>query len=116
MTRLAKVCYWTCPALFCLALYWYGLKAWFQADDFAWLGIHYSVVDLPSFLQAMFSPMAQGTIRPFSERIFFLALERTYGMDALPFRIVVFLTQFLNLMLLAAITSRDRAPSASATG
>ncbi len=106
MRQLAKVCYWTCPALFCLALYWLGLKAWFQADDFAWLGIHYSVFDVPSFFQAMFAPMAQGTIRPWSERLFFLVLERTYGVDALPFRIVVFLTQFLNLALLAAVTWR----------
>ena len=106
MKVMARVLWWTLPPLFCLALYWYGLKAWFQADDFAWLGLHYAVYDVPSFFRAMFAPMAQGTIRPFSERLFFLIFERIYGVDALPFRIFVFLTQFLNLALLAAITVR----------
>ena len=106
MKLLARVLWWTCPPLFCLALYWYGIKAWFQADDFAWLGIHYAIYDVPTFFRAMFAPMAQGTIRPFSERLFFLIFERIYGVDALPFRIFVFLTQFLNLALLAAITVR----------
>jgi hypothetical protein len=103
---LAKVLWWTCPPLFCLALYWYGLKAWFLTDDFAWLGMHFQVYDVPSFFHAMFAPMAQGTVRPFSERLFFLTFERIFGVDALPFRIFVFLTQFLNLALLAAIVVR----------
>ena len=106
MRVLAKVLWWACPPLFCLALYWYGLKAWFQTDDFAWLGIHSQVYDMPSFFHAMFAPMAQGTVRPLSERLFFLSFERIFGVDALPFRIFVFLTQFLNLALLAAIVAR----------
>lgn len=106
MKVLAKVLWWTCPPLFCLILYWYGIKAWFQTDDFAWLGIHFQIFDVPSFFQAMFAPMAQGTVRPWSERLFFFAFEQVFGVDALPFRIFVFLTQFLNLALLAAIVTR----------
>ena len=50
--------------------------------------------------------MAQGTIRPWSERAFFLAFESIFGVNALPFRICVFLTQCANLTLLAAISRR----------
>ena len=35
MNRLARPAYWIAPPLFCLAVYWLGLKAWFQQDDFA---------------------------------------------------------------------------------
>jgi len=104
--RILRLLWWIIPSAFCLSLYWLGLKSWFQADDFAWLGIHYSVYDVPSFFHAMFTPMAQGTIRPWSERLFFLIFERVYGVDALPFHIFIFLTQFANLALIAAITTR----------
>jgi hypothetical protein len=93
-------------AAFCLWLYWPGLLAWFQQDDFAWLGLllHYHK---PSGLPALlFEPKAQGTIRPLSERGFFLVFHALFGLDALPFRIWVFLTQFANLALAAAIARR----------
>lgn len=64
--------YWLIPPLFCLVLYKRGLTAWFQADDFAWLGLRLQVHDQGSLLHALFAPMAQGTIRPWSERAFFL--------------------------------------------
>jgi len=83
-----------------------GLMAWFQADDFAWLGLRLQVSDWQSLIRVMFAPMAQGTIRPWSERAFFLGLQSLFGSEALPFRICVFLTQFANLTLVAAITRR----------
>src|SRR6185295_7897338 len=58
------------------------------------------------FLSAMFTPMAQGTIRPWSERGFFMLFSTLFGLDALPFRIWVFATQFANLTLLNAIAGR----------
>lgn len=94
------------PAVVCLTVFWPGVRAWFQADDFAWLGLRLHVVDLDSFVQAMFQPMAQGTIRPWSERLFFLAFQQVFGADALPFRIWVFITQVGNLVLLAAVAWR----------
>jgi hypothetical protein len=54
----------------------------------------------------MFTPLAQGTIRPLSERAFFMALYSLFGLDALPFRIVVFLTQIANLTLIRAVGER----------
>ncbi len=54
----------------------------------------------------MFAPMAQGTIRPLSERAFFMAGFSLFGLDALPFKIVIFATQFANLALVASIGAR----------
>ena len=50
--------------------------------------------------------MAQGTIRPLSERAFFMAGFSLFGLDALPFKIVIFATQFANLALVASIGAR----------
>ena len=54
----------------------------------------------------LFAPMAQGTIRPLSERLFFLAFYHFFGLEAIPYRIAVFLTQFANLALLSLIARR----------
>jgi len=102
----ATAAYCLIPPLLCLVLYKRGLTAWFQADDFAWLSLRLQVHDGRSLLHALFAPMAQGTIRPLSERAFFLTLESIFGVNALPFRICVFLTQCANLTLLSAVTRR----------
>ncbi|MGI8989494.1 MAG: hypothetical protein ACR2I2_07905 [Bryobacteraceae bacterium] len=96
--------YWTVPSLFCLILYWYGLKSWFRADDFAWLGLNREILHPADFWRVMFEPMAQGTIRPLSERAYFIGMHALFGLDALPFRILAFATQFASLALLGWIT------------
>jgi|GEM_PF-258561 len=98
--------WWIAPSLLCLLLYWPGFTAWFRADDFAWLGVGLYIRNFHDFLAAMFSPQAQGTIRPWSERAFFMAGFSLFGLDALPFRIVIFATQFANLALIATIGAR----------
>jgi hypothetical protein len=103
---IRRVPYWTLPCLFCLALYWHGLKAWFQMDDFAWLGLHTLVHDWNSFLDAMFRPMAQGTVRPLSERLFFFGFWHLFGMEALPYRALVFATAFASIILISVIVRR----------
>jgi hypothetical protein len=103
MERLSTAACWVAPGLFCLWLYWYGVTAWFLQDDFAWLGLHTQVHDWPSFWEQMFTPMAQGTIRPWSERGFFLLFYRLFGADALPYHLMVFATQAVNMALLAWI-------------
>lgn len=100
------ILYWLSPALLCLVLYREGITAWFQTDDFAWLSLRRQVHNWRDLATALFAPMAQGTIRPWSERGFFLLFEWLFGFDALPFRICAFLTQFVNLILLAAIGRR----------
>ncbi len=114
MVLTRKVLFWTVPSLLCLILYLPGMHAWFQKDDFAWLALHRKVQDLPSFLDALFRPYAQGTIRPWTERLFFLVGYWTFGLDALPFRVTVFSTQFCNLALVAHVTKQlTRSPVAA---
>jgi hypothetical protein len=92
--------------MLCLAIYWFGLRAWFQQDDFAWLRLDSQLRETGDLWGLLFTPMAQGTVRPLSERAFFLVFYRLFGLDALPFRIVVFLTQFANLVLLSSVAWR----------
>ncbi len=106
MKRAAGAIYWGAPSLLCLCLYWYGLRVWFQADDFAWLGLARSIHGWNGLLHALFTPAAQGTIRPWSEPGFFTAFYAFFGLYALPYRMLVFVTQFANLILVAAITRR----------
>src|SRR5205807_3836667 len=97
---------WAIPPLFCVAFYWYGLKCWFRQDDFAWLQLTGQIHNWRDFLRAMFTPMAQGSIRPFSERAFFMGFYALFGLNALPFRICVFLTQIANLTLIRWVAQR----------
>jgi len=89
--------------VFLFAVYWAGLRNWFEQDDFAWLGLHTHVDSFSTFLSAMFTPMAQGTIRPWSERGFFLLFYALFQSNALPYHIAVFVTQAANLVLLGLI-------------
>ena len=64
------------------------------------------MTDFRSFLWAMFAPLAQGSIRPLSERGFFMVFSYFFGMLALPYRVFVFLNQFLNIVLVMLVTRR----------
>ena len=99
MSRWQRAAYWCGPFSICLLIHWRGLASWFRADDFAWLGSKLTLHD-------MFAPMAQGTIRPWSDRLFFMAGFGLFGLDALPFHVIVFATQFANLALVAWVGAR----------
>jgi hypothetical protein len=92
--------------LFCTILYKYTLRAWFQADDFAWLGLRLHVHSWQQFWYAMFAPLAGGSIRPFSERAFFMGFSWLFGIHALPYRIAVYITQLAVIALLALVAER----------
>src|SRR5262245_47222223 len=106
MTRARSAAYWIAPSLLCLILYWPSLTAWFRADDFAWLGAGLYDRNSHDLLVSLFGPKAQGTIRPLSERAFFMLGFRLFGLDAFPFRVVVFATHFANLVLAVAVGAR----------
>ena len=97
---------WAVSVLFMTFLYRDGLRAWFIADDFAWLGLLRGVHNPNDLLRAMFEPAAQGTIRPWSERGFFLLYESLFGIDSLPFRITAWATFALDLALLSWVVRR----------
>src|SRR5271154_169751 len=106
MTRAGRWLYWLTPMLFCLGLYWFGLMSWFSEDDFAWLNLRNHVVDFHSFLWAMFAPLAQGTIRPLSERGFFMLFTYFFGLHARAFHEWVFANQLAVIALLMLVTRK----------
>lgn len=106
MRRVRGAAYWLAPPLLCLLLHWRGFTSWFHADDFAWLSLNLDVYSFQDLIKALFGPGAQGTWRPLSERVFFMAGHALFGLNPLPFRIVVFLTQFANMGLVMWIGDR----------
>lgn len=94
------------PLVVCLIVYWRGFNTWFLMDDFAWLGLRSEVHSFNDLVNVLFRPQAQGTVRVFSERVFFLLSTSLFGYEALPLKIGIFLTQFANLILLGLLTRR----------
>jgi hypothetical protein len=82
------------------------LWTWFQQTDFIWLDLRNHVTNVQTFLRAMCSPMAQGTFRPLSERGFFLLFTEIFGFRSFPYRLLAFLNQFLNVLLLMLVTRK----------
>jgi hypothetical protein len=109
-----KRCLWrVLPPLVLLALYWPGLTNWFYQDDFGWLNLRHDVRSLRDLGPALFAPKAHGNIRPLGENAYFLVLSSLFGVDALPFRIVAFVTQMASLALLGSIAVRLTASRAA---
>jgi hypothetical protein len=106
MKRARRAAYWVTPPLLCLLLHGRGLVSWFRGDDFAWLTLDRNIYNFHDFLLALFQPQAQGTMRPLSERAFFMAGYAVFGLNPLPFHIAAFLAQFANLALVAWIGDR----------
>ncbi|MDQ6679001.1 MAG: hypothetical protein M3Z09_17090 [Acidobacteriota bacterium] len=92
--------------MFCLGVFHAGLNSWFQADDFAWLGMSTQIYDTRSFFHVIFEPSRQGTLRPLSEHLFFVSFWRMFGFDAFPYRAWVMLNQCMNLVLLCWMVRR----------
>lgn len=101
MRRLRDVAWYILPCAVCLALYGRGLAGWFRTDDFSWLQFHRD-----TWWKTLFSPEALGTIRPWSERLFFAGGWRLFGLQAWPFHAIVFATHFANLALMSVIGRR----------
>src|SRR5438552_2329573 len=91
--RLLSAGFWLVPLAVAIRFHWLGLKTWFFADDFAWLLHAAGLSSVHDLIPAIFAPMAQGTIRPWSDRIYFIVFYRIFGLEPLPFHIWVYLTQ-----------------------
>jgi hypothetical protein len=94
------------PAVFLTLLFREGLKCWFIADDFAWLGLLPHIHNFGDLFHALFDPAAQGTVRPWTDRGTFILFEYLFGFDNLPIRILCFTTMAANLVLMNAITRK----------
>src|SRR5208283_4662321 len=102
---LSRILYWLVPPVFFLAIFIWGLRAWYQQDDFVWLGQRLRIGNWHDFLHAVFGPAINGTFRPLSERLFLLAASM-FGTDAFPARLWVFLTEVANLALISSLARR----------
>ncbi len=91
--------------LFLFTFYWRGLETWFYQDDFGWLHL-LPVHSFSELLSALFLPKAHGNMRPWSENGFFMLLSGLFGVEALPFRIIVFVTVVIVLILIAGVVKR----------
>jgi hypothetical protein len=89
-----------------IVLYWRGLTAWFQREDFALLSLRDLLASGHNLAWALFAPVAQGTIRTLSERVFYLSFSWFFGLNALPYRIAAFLTFAAALLLLSSVCAK----------
>ena len=101
------------PVVLLVAFYWQGLDTWFYQDDFGWLNVRRDIHGWADLLPALFAPKAHGNMRPLSETGFFTLFSALFGVDAMPFRIWVFLTQAVSLVLLGSVARRIAASSAA---
>jgi Dolichyl-phosphate-mannose-protein mannosyltransferase len=104
--KVLTAAWWLVPSLFALYLYWDGIFAWFQQDDFVWLSLLNRVHNFRELLIELFRPTDHGTWRPLPERAYFMSLQSLFGYNAFPYRLLSFLTQCANLALVASITRR----------
>ncbi len=100
--------YYIIPSLVLIVLYWRGLNSWFMADDFAWLQL--DAHTFHNLFDSLFAPKAQGTVRLFSERLYFLILSGIFGPRALPFHLCAMATHCFNLVLSSLIIQRLLGP------
>ena len=94
------------PVAVLLAVHGWGLAAWFQQDDFAWLGLARDWGEGAGLRELLFRPSQHGTWRPLSERAYFLFFPTLFGWESWPMRVWAFLTQAASLVLLQAIALR----------
>jgi hypothetical protein len=103
---LSNLAWWALPVAVLLAVHGWGLAAWFQQDDFAWLGLARDWNEGGSLAALLFKPSQHGTWRPLSERAYFLFFPTVFGWHSWPMRAWAFLTQAGSLVLLQAIALR----------
>jgi hypothetical protein len=106
---------WIAATLFLLAFHWRGLECWFYQDDFGWLHLGLDSAHR-DFLSLLFAPKAHGNIRPWSENLFFYGLSTLFGVNPVPFRIVVFSTVAADLFLLDALVRKLTGSPVAAVG
>ena len=98
----------TFACLFCVLFYWRALTCPFYMDDYGWLHLGLGPHPWPAsdLLGLLFAPKAHNMIRPWSQSLFFWGLARLFGVNPLPFHVVIFATIIANLLLLYAIVRR----------
>src|SRR3569623_2611829 len=104
--RIPDAALWLLPILLLLWPHREAFHTWFLADDFAWLSLTHQIARRHDLLHELFAPAAQGTIRPWSERGFFILLESVFGLNPIPFRIAAFSAAAADALWVAWIVKR----------
>ncbi|MFN0101996.1 MAG: hypothetical protein ACKV2U_07895, partial [Bryobacteraceae bacterium] len=104
------------PVALAAGIFHEGFDAWFQQDDFAHLKLA-AATPVADLAELAVTPVAQGTFRPLSERLFYWAIYRCCELDAFPARLFAFGVQSSNLILLGLLLRRlTGSPFAAACG
>jgi hypothetical protein len=90
---------WTLPVVVAITLYWPAHDAAYRLDDFAWLSLRNTIAHGRSLLWALFSPQAQGTMRPLGERLWFLLASSWFGLNPVPLHVLALCAQTANVVL-----------------
>jgi hypothetical protein len=106
MTRAQRVACYLAPVFVCLAVYRRAPFTWFRMDDFAWLSIPQYFHSWRDVAEALFAPKAEGTVRIFSERLYFGVLAGLFGLNGGIFHAVALGVWFVDLALLQSIGAR----------
>jgi hypothetical protein len=94
------------PAILLAVLYAPALRASYRLDDLAWLSLRNTIENGHSLLWALFSPQAQGSIRPLGERVWFLLASSLFGLNPFPLHLLALVIQIANVVLLVAAGRR----------
>jgi len=94
------------PVAVLAAVYGRTFDIWFREDDFPLLEFVRRAHSFADFLKIAFVPYAQGTIRPWSERLPFFLSATFFGDDCYALRIAVFLTVCADLLLIQSLARR----------
>jgi len=114
MTRLLpRVAYYAAAPIVGLIVFYRALTTWFLNDDFGWMGLIWGVRS-DGLIRTLFTPMAQGTVRVFSERAPFLVFPQLFGMHPWPYRTLAVLTWIATLTLVTLIGQRLTSSRAAA--
>lgn len=104
--RLKLIASTLAPALLGLILYWQGIFAWFQKDDFAWLGLYPSIHSPHDLWLALFQRPSHGTLRVLSERVYFIVLYAIAGLHPFLYHAFNFLTFAADTILISLVCTR----------
>ena len=86
---------------FVIGLYGPAVHSTYRLDDFAWLSLGNNLHGARDLLWALFSPQAQGTIRPLGDRLWFLLASSWFGLNPVPFHVFALCVQIGNVLLVA---------------
>src|SRR5260370_27321660 len=86
---------------FVLGLYGPAIHCAYRLDDFAWLSLRNNIGRGRDLLWVLFSPQAQGTIRPLGERLWFLLASAWFGLNPVPLHVLALCGQIGNVLLIS---------------